>query len=356
MKKIQRTFTKTRSSALCGFAAGSVVSVRVGRMLTAHVGNIYRCGSSWSCALCAPVIRQQRALEIDGGLSRWLERGGGAVFVSLTLRHHLGDRLVDRLDVIARSWHLTAQGSAWKRWCAEVGYVGVIKAVEVTWTPANGWHPHSHLVLITERPITDEQGQALHALLYGRWSQVAERNGFGTITKRRGVDVRPIVNEAQIGDYLVKLSVDPQNGWTAGLELARSDVKKGRTESWTPFGMLQEVLITGESRWLRLFGEYEQATFGRASIRWSPGLRKRLCGSDDERSDVELAASEGIDLHLVEWLGLRAVWNRAVRAGTESDLLDEIEWVTAALLYLCDFFGHVPQPLHSPTQEEVLDG
>lgn len=59
----------------------------------AHYRNLQRCGSVHACPVCAPKIRAGRADEIERGLRRHLEQGGGAYFVTFTLRHATGMRL-----------------------------------------------------------------------------------------------------------------------------------------------------------------------------------------------------------------------------------------------------------------------
>ena len=114
-KALQRRLTDRKSSALCFIAREPSVTVDVGRALTALVSGVHRCGSPWSCPLCAPVIRQQRALEIDAAVSRHLETGGGVEFVTHTLRHHRGDSLSSRFDTIACALRYSLKGEPWRR-------------------------------------------------------------------------------------------------------------------------------------------------------------------------------------------------------------------------------------------------
>lgn len=342
MKRLQRSLTASRSSALCFTArAGHVVQVDVGRLLTAHVTNVARCGSPWACAVCAPVVRQRRAEEIDAALHRHLDGGGGALFVTLTLRHHRGDTLASRLDVIARSLHHVLSGEPWKRRRDALGYVGTIKAVEVTWGEANGWHPHSHSLLLTERPVTEMERADLEQWMHGRWSAVAERRGLGTVTRAHGVDVRQVKTAGTLSEYLTVI----ESAWSPGLELARSDLKR-----WTPFDLLREVLATGEARPVALWLEYERASFGKRAVVWSPGLRQLLCGVEVEATDEELASSEGIDLGLIRALVPGSVWNQTVRDATTGELLTDIERAAGCLLFIADTLGHYVRPLELDTK------
>lgn len=338
--------TGSKSSLLCFFGRGETVTVDVGRMLTAHVSNIFRCGSSWSCPLCAPVIRQRRADEIDGALQRHLASGGGALFLTLTLRHHKGDTLASRLDVVSQAMNLVLKGSPWERRKERLGYFGNIKAVEVTWGETNGWHAHVHVLLLFERPVSEIERRALELWIYGRWAHIAERRGLGTVTRAHGVDLRAVTSAGELAEYLTIIDAD----WSPGLELTRADIKR-----WSPFDLLRALLDTGDTKYRTLWLEYEEATFGKRSVRWSPGLRARLCGVEDEATDEELAASEGLDLTLLRYLIGTDRWNQLVRTGTDAALLDEIEHMAAALLFIADTLGHdvplldLPEAAHGAT-------
>lgn len=338
-KRAQRAHTLSKSSALCWMAAGGGINVDVGRNLTAHVGGVLRCGSPWACPLCAPVVRERRAQDIEAGLAVALALGMGVEFVTLTVRHHLKDSLVERLDVMATSLHALLKGSPWERRRAALGYVGAIRSIEVNWGPLNGWHPHNHAVLIFDRPLTDEERQDLRDWMHGRWAGILDRGGFGSINEH-GVDIRQVFGSAGVSEYLTKV----EGGWSAGLELTRGDLKKGGA-TMPATGLLVEFAETGDTAALRLWREYESATFGRRAIQWSPGLRARLLGTDDEVSDVEAAASEALDVTVLRLLIGAEVWNPIVKAGRTGELLTEVEFAAAALLALSTLWGVDPPPL-----------
>lgn len=330
MKRLQRSLTASKSSGLCCYGRGDVVTVEVGRLLTAHVSGIHRCGSPWACPVCAPVVRQRRAMEIDAALRHHLDGGGGALLVTLTLRHHRGDTLASRLAPVAESMRHVLNGKPWERRKTALGFLGVMKAVEIT-HGANGWHPHSHTLMLLERAATEIERRELEAWMFGRWAGVAERRGLGSVTRANGVDVREVTTAGALSEYLTVIG----GGWSPGLELARSDRK-----SRSPFDLLRSVLDTGDARSAALWREYEAATFGRRAVVWSPGLRRRLLGVELEVADEDLAASEGIDLSLLRWLCPASVWNATVRDGTTGELLSEVERAAALLLFIADQLGH----------------
>jgi hypothetical protein len=165
---------------------------------------------------------------------------------------------------------------------------------------------------------------------------VVEREGFGTINEH-GVDLRRVTSAGELSDYLCKV----EGGWSAGHELARGDRKNGVT----PFAMLGLLVETGEARWAALWREYERATFGRRAIVMSAGLRGELLGAEPERTDIDLASSEGADVTLLRALVSRAVWQRRWDEGTVGDLLTSIEHHAALLIVWSEALGVVVEPL-----------
>lgn len=337
LKRAQRLVTAARSSSLCLLAAAAEVSVGVGRNLTAHVSGVHRCGSPWSCPVCAPVVRERRAAEIDQALGAHLASGGSAVFVTQTLRHSAADALAPRLDPVSRALAHCLRGSSWERRRKRLGYLGSIKAVEIT-HGSNGWHPHAHSVLLFDQVLDEVAVEDLRSWLHQRWEGVVVRRGLGTLDAQHGVDVRPVRSAGELAGYLAKVD----GGWGAGLELTRTDLKRN-----SPLDLLRSFVETGEVAKLRLWQEYEEATFGKRAIVMSPAVRERYL-TDPEESDEALAASEAADVMLLQALVPSEAWNLYVRSGALGGLLTDVEHVAAALLMMSDLVGWAVGPLRAP--------
>jgi len=341
LKAVQRKVSVLHSAALCMFGQAGTVTVDVGAQRIAHVSGVHRCGSPWSCPLCAPVIRQRRAEEIDQALAAALDRGYSALFVTSTVAHSRRDLLAPRLDAIAEIGGRVRAGAPWVRRRDRLGFLGAVASTEVTWGARNGWHPHSHAAWVFERTLSDADVEDFGEWCFGRICGLAGRKGLGALD-RRAFDVQRINSAGALADYLTKID----GGWSAGLELARSDVKAGRGgEHLTPFELLRWLMTTGEARPLTLWHEYERATKGKKAIRFSPGLRGQLIGSEVEASDEELAASEGVDLSLLRLLVDSGDWNRIVATGRRAAFLGEVEDVASALMLLADLLGYSIPPI-----------
>lgn len=341
VKLSQRRITVSVSSRFCQWPTAALVNVDIGPQRIAHVGGIARCGSPWSCPICAPVVRERRAIEIELACLVALSQGMGVEMVAVTVPHRLAHKLAPRLGECSTALAQILKGAPWERRKESLGYFGAIRSVEVTWSTRNGWHPHIHALMFFERPLTDDERQDLRDWMSGRWATVCKRKNLGTLHAVIGVDLRQVTSGGgEVGEYLTKMD----NGWNPAREIARGDLKKSDHGS-TPWDILTEFARTESEQWRNLWQEYERATLGKRAIVWSPGLRSRLLGTEDTPTDIELAASEGADVEtLVRYLIAAPLWIELQRNGTAAEFLDRCE----------DFAGHVIEE-HSPTAENPYE-
>lgn len=273
-------FVKTSRRCYCGKPVRGVggVSVKMHED-RAHFSGVAHCGSVWACPTCSPIIRRERAAEIAEGLGRHMAAGGGALFVTLTVRHGIRDALRDTMDVLRDAWDRCNRSRAFRSFKGELGVVGYVVAQEITYG-RHGWHAHRHYVLMTDAPVDAEDVPGIRARFYSHWAAAVEAVGGSTTFD--AFDLRAVDGGAeQVGKYVTKLT-DGVEG--LGREVALSDVKAGRAAgSVTPFQMLDLDGPEAEALW----AEYVAATKGRAAIRWSRGLRDRL-GMGAERTDEEI--------------------------------------------------------------------
>ena len=307
----------------CGRGTRDVVriyrqEVDGGHRATAH--GLMMCGSVWSCPVCAAHIRHARSLDIEEGVRRHLAAGGGLLFLTLTLRHHRGERLHSLLDGLLLAQRSTFVGAPWKRAVERYGIVGRIRSTEATYGDANGWHPHLHLLLFLDRPITDEQTDDLGAWLSDRWAANVARRGLLLPSQERGCVLEAVSSGEDVGRYLAKVQET-----AVGLEMARGDLKSSRPDRLLPFDIL-EAAGTGEAWAVRLWHEYEAATHGRRCIEWSRGLRDRL-GMGEDREDSEIVTEDSVDQETDELVGVIAPrdWHSVCRTGLDAALLDAAE-------------------------------
>ncbi|MEV8169585.1 hypothetical protein AB0O70_16805 [Microbacterium paraoxydans] len=215
-----------------------------------------------------------------------------------------------------------------------IGYIGMIRATEVTVGDVHLWHPHIHAIVLVggrtegERSdkrvveVFDPTPKALkewedhwRAVWTGHLERVnpkyrpSDECGIPDCKcdgKGHGVDFKRLetAQDAQdLGEYISKT----QDGKNPALELARGDLKEARKGNMTPFEMLyrigdliggvleEEATGHGSLGWcLDRWREYEKAMSGRRAIEWTRHLRQLLglTGGDTEEDDKDMLAAD----------------------------------------------------------------
>jgi len=237
--------------------------------------------------------------------------------VTLTARHRSRHPLAPMLDAVVDGFRRLMAGRAAMAEKRDLGVVGVIRSLEITYG-ANGWHPHLHvLLLLAGNADTAAQARAIDRWRR-QWAQFLAERGFEP-SRERGVRWEPVTRGLDAGQYLAKV----QDGSDLGMEMARGDLKAGRLGSLHPFELLDYFAETGDMDAVELWREYERATLGRKAITWTPGLRRRLLSAAEHKSDEEIVEEEvgGVDVCLFE----PEHWDLIDRLNLSTAVLDAIE-------------------------------
>lgn len=307
-----------RRCAKCGrvrIAPCVEISKRDGR---AHPHGVMRCGLAWECPVCQLALRTARAAEVLT-VVQWHTSTydvESAALLTLTVRHGLGNDLSALRSGIVDAYRYLQGGRAWPEWKASVGFVGSIKALEVT-HGENGWHPHLHIVLLTERPLSNQD----RAWLSERWQRAVLR-ALGpdhVPDDAHGCDLRP----CHAADYLVKL----------GLEVSPPD-KAGRGDHRTPLQLLMAFACDGDLNALALYQAYAVGMKGAKMLTWTAGL-KRAAGVDDRTDEAIVEGEDAPEEHVATikgeaWDALRDISGMkvAILAVAESQPPDVVtEWL-----------------------------
>lgn len=251
----------------------------------AHFVGVESCANVWCCPVCAPKIRAGRTADVLEAFERHQANGGGFAFLTQTLQHTHDDRLAPLLELLGKGWQYVANSRTFKAWKKRVGLVGNITALEVMYGLNAGWHPHRHMLLLTERPLSVDEVAALEAALHAVYVEwMAKR---GRLAKERvGLRIDPVTDaKAAVAKYITKVQ--------ASFELTRADLKKTRASDKgdAPFDLLKAAVDDGDPNARRLWQEYEKAMTGKSAVRFSKGLRAHL-GMEKSKTDEELAEEE----------------------------------------------------------------
>lgn len=290
----------------------------------AGLAGLVHCGSPWACPTCARKIGAKRAEEIRQVVEAVHAQGGSAALVTLTLRHHAGHRLADTWDALTYGWSRVTSGRRYTEECARFGVDGWVRAVEVTRGDA-GWHPHLHVLVLFDTPMSAEMVQEMAGRWWTRWEAAIGRRGYTAIAARGGLDARVVTvspdGSGVLGRYLSKIAFEVTGGTGKG----------GREGNRSPFEILADGLATGLADDIEAWWEYETASHGRKQVTWSRGVRDRF-RLGDEQTDDEIAND---DLGTDDLIALPAQTWTAIRDRAEEFLsLAETDGLSGACAYL----------------------
>ena len=120
------------------------------------------------------------------------------------------------------------------------------------------------------------------------WRREMKKQGFEP-SKEHGTHWAHVKEGKKAGEYIAKVQ---EGKGHLGHEMARGDLKKGRLGTLAPFEILEYFRKTGDLAAVKVWQEYEKATYNRRAITWSRGLRKELLADEPEKTDEEIAEEE----------------------------------------------------------------
>jgi hypothetical protein len=262
--------------------------------------NVGVCGSVWTCPCCAPKINLGRRDEISRAYEAVTVSGGCAYMFTFTIKHGIGDDLVDLAAKYKDAMQVLQKSQAFKEATRRkplkrprpgslpwLGYLGRIANLEVTYGEKNGWHPHEHHLWFFDREMTALELRRVRDSLFDAWSDACDSVGLprplktvkiGRTVRYLGLDVRKAMSAAE---YLTKYGAFSADGgqrerrWGPEKELASSHVKQARAKGRTPFQLLSDY-AEGDKQAGQKFTEFAHAFLGRHQLQFSRSLKAWL--------------------------------------------------------------------------------
>ena len=270
------------------------------------------CASGRACPLCAIKIGETKAEEIRKAVTQWMEAGGICLFVTLTFPHYRTDTLHDLVDSFQGALTRFRKGRVFDVIKQDLGYEGVIRALETTWGEKNGFHPHSHEIWFVRPDLASQDrlrqaaaesrahfiktgkrksfGEAvvIKERLYAKWLQAVTASGLSAPSAEYGLRVDNVENEEQcrsrLAEYMTKAGLEFDETapvWGADDELVKLHTKKGKPDRYTPFDFLREQFNpenseNAKTRFRALFAEFVEEFSGMAQVFWSSNLKGRF--------------------------------------------------------------------------------
>jgi hypothetical protein len=311
----------------------------------AYFAGLMSCGSVWTCAVCAEKIARKRQADVLTVLERHMAAGGVGAFLTLTVPHDRGAPLRELRRIVAKAWRGIQQGAPWQRAKARFGIVGHVRALEST-HGGNGWHPHAHVLILLERPVSDAELSALHAHIFARWTRVVVTAGLRA-PEADASRLTPIYSHADAASYVTKIH--------AVLELTRADGKAGKRAGRSPFEILASA-GAGHAGDVALWREWCDGIKGARQLTWSEGLRDRYQlgaeASDEDAATAEVGGETAVIFSRAAWKHicrtpmLRADVLRAAERGGAADVLELLDslpyWPADAAVTVLTHAGPLP--------------
>jgi len=315
--------------------------------------NLVTCKLVWLCPICAARISERRSQVILSALDKSTEMHlpdafGGDVLVKVpryglsmatfTIGHKRHQRLSKSLEILRDSYHAVWSGRKAAQFNAAYGIVGSIRALEVTYSRDNGWHPHIHVLLIHTDQTAQETADEIYRALTPRWLAEVEKHG-GYATAERGVNC--VVGDRTLAQYINKSGQKIQRTRIKPhitTEVTKAPAKKAHADSLTIWELLA-AYVTGDIAAGGLWIEAQSNLRGVKQLLTSRTLQSVLAienGLDDEiAGQVEKQEADTLlaSLTIDEWrvvcrLGLRGVLLKTARAKSPEMLrqwLDDVE-------------------------------
>lgn len=254
----------------------------------AHFHGVGSCGDVWNCPHCAPRIAEGRRKELQLAMAEARRQGYKALLATRTFSHTREDNLKDTIRQKQKATSSMKASREYKKLVSGIGMVGHVRALEVTHSWANGWHPHDHEIwFVKNDDITESEIKDYEEKFYECWKKYAVKHGLGAPSRKHGfrIDYRKGAGESDaVGAYVSKF----------GFEMTYSHSKSGKKGSRTSWNMLMDIFENQNGqkalKWspeVELLKEFGKAMKGRAQLFWSRGLKDLL--KVNEETDEELA-------------------------------------------------------------------
>jgi hypothetical protein len=266
-----------------------------------HWCGVMTCGLVWVCPVCSAKIRAHRMAEVRTVLTGALQAECSVGFLTLTFRHHGGQKLGDLLDAGEAAWKRLQRHRAWMRLRSEFGMRSIV-AREVTHGFENGWHPHKHFALVMDRMIGSGRAESIEGEIWPAWLASLRAEGLDAL-RLPGAYLEMCTDAGGLAQYLLKVE-------GLAMELVLSDVRYGKLGHRSPERIALDMLETGDMSDRPLLVEHARATKGRRMLTWSRGLREEFL-VEPELSDEEAAAADVGGVAVLHFD--RGAWGRLLR-------------------------------------------
>lgn len=285
-----------RGVTLCGWTQIANQKVRLVRVEAEQPRAFYRglqaCGLRWVCPCCTIKKSEESREALNAALSVARDRGLVPVMLTLTARHKRTTDLREFWSKLSEAEKQMKTSNAWKDLNKFHLTGGFAKAVEIT-HGANGWHPHFHIILMTnakadEDRTAEEIAVELVEGLRDEWLHQLNRVGLDGKTKAARERSFDVCGAQEAGEYITK--------WGAAEEMTLAGSKVGKAKGRTPWQLLRDARTasTDADRMQAgaLWWEFSQVMKGVHQLRQSPKFRELVAAYEPPEGEAEEESEE----------------------------------------------------------------
>lgn len=243
--------------------------------------NLQTCSSPWKCIRCSKAKAQQEKIAISYILNRLANEGKHVSMITLTIPHKKEDSLKFSIHSLFSAFAKLKNSKRFKIWKPKLGYFGDIRSLEITHGEF-GWHPHIHLGIITDLPMTEELIDELRTMYELAFKNVNSKRRMGksgfTVSEKPQIG-----NWDNFAEYLTK--VESKAKWGIDKELTQ-DLKK---------------TSPGESIWDMIEEAHKQMEAGKEANKEKEAERKKIEGKEYKETPPENYVSKFLKDRIIEY-------------------------------------------------------
>lgn len=318
----------------CGYAVTANANTPVNLCKNSNGGfffnGIANCGGYWRCPVCALKISENKKELLNGLITAHQEKGLSIGFLTLTVRHSRVDTLKKSLDKIGNNYRSFQNQRFFSRDKSEIGFMGQVKTLEITFSKENGWHPHLHLLFFYDHS-DKKRIEEFQKKFISKWYNYKDNDGL-----LKAQNQKILTND--LSDYLAKYDITS--------EMTKGQIKGSK--GLTPFTALAKIACGDfenyeEKRLLYgVYSCYVEQTQGKHFVHISNSLRAEYAEylEQYDKTDDEIVNETDIDEILLK-ISL-PIWKKICKNDLQPLVLNKckqngLEGVYNLLTYFRDF-------------------
>ena len=248
---------------------------------------VANCGGYWRCPVCALKISENKKELLSGLIGAHQLKGFSIGFLTLTVRHSRFDTLKKSLDKISENYRSFQNQRFFSRNKIDLGFIGQVKTLEITYSMVNGWHPHLHVLFFYNHSDSNKI-ENFQKDFISRWFKYKDNNGT-----LGGQNQQILSSDNALSNYLAKYDITS--------EMTKGQIKSSK--GLTPFTALAKIACGDYADYMekhRLYGVYAQyveQTQGKHFVNISNSLRQEYSEFMEEfnKTDEEIVNEVNID-------------------------------------------------------------